>query len=182
MADGVTIGSAAIPDAQDTSSQDLDADKLPAGLPEDPQGEQTDVPVSTSVQPFFDPSEAARIRWQRHRERQNDDLAAGVHDAKGEVLIVRVTVQTGQIIAKLAKDAQGGNTQSARELREWLKTVEIERDTDISALDAQTRQKLKARLLHEISMEGVAAQDVPAPGPIHGAQESIESAPSETVE
>lgn len=105
-----------------------------------------------------------------------------MHDAKGEVLIVRVTVQTGQIIAKLAKDAQGGNTQSARELREWLKTVEIERATDISALDAQTRQKLKARLLHEISMEGVAAQDVPAPEPIHGAQESIESAPSETVE
>ncbi len=69
--------------------------------------------------------------------------------------LVRVTVEVGQVIDKLASEARSGNVQAARELREWLSKVEAETDTSVSALDRATRQRLKARLLADIEAEAL---------------------------
>ena len=116
------------------------------------------------------PAEAARKRWRDKRAREQDETEASAHRARGEVALVRVTVEVGKVIDKLSTEARGGNVQAARELREWLGKVEAETDTSVSALDRATRQRMKARLLAELDAE----QDDPdAPLPdadAHGAE------------
>lgn len=97
------------------------------------------------------PSEAARKRWDRKRAQDEAEDQARADDARKEVALVRVTVEIGAVIDKLAREAKGGNVQAARELREWLSKVEAETDTSVSALDRATRQRMKARLLAEMA-------------------------------
>lgn len=71
-------------------------------------------------------------------------------------MLVRVSVQTGQIIKRLAKDAKAGNVQAARELRSWLSEVAQDSETSVSSLDKRTRQAVLARLIGEIEEEDAA--------------------------
>lgn len=96
------------------------------------------------------PSEAARRRWEKHRARQADAEDVSVQEHEEEAVLVRVSVQTGAIIKRLAKDAKQGDVQAARELRAWLSEVAQDSETSVSALDRRTRQALLARLLAEI--------------------------------
>jgi len=112
------------------------------------------------------PREAARRRWDRKRAQEQDEDQARAADARKDIVLVRVTVETGKVIDRLAKDAQQGNTQAARELREWLARVEQETDTSLSTLDRVTRQRMKARLLAEVEAEGQGPEGVrPDPSP-----------------
>src|SRR6266576_1384038 len=84
----------------------------------EPEGERE----QASVFGRLTPSEAASLRWERVRARQNDSTEQAAHDAEtsGQAVIVRTTVQVGEIVRALAKDAKKGNTQAARELRAYL--------------------------------------------------------------
>lgn len=128
-----TLTDAMQPDAGEESSQETSTMQTP-----------------TLLRSGVDPAEAARIRWQRDRERQAEAAESETHARQDETVIVRTTVATGQILKRLEGDAKKGNTQAARELRAWLSELPIETDTDISALDMRTRQALLARLLDEI--------------------------------
>ena len=107
------------------------------------------------------PSEAASLRWEKERARAKDAEAQAVHEAQGTTLIVRTTVQVGQIIASLEKAAKKGDVAAARELRAYLAEAQVETETDLSSLDRRTLQALKARLLAEIEDEGIEQPDVP---------------------
>lgn len=96
-----------------------------------------------------DPAEMARRRWAKDRARKSNDEEQAVHEQRGHAVVVRTTVQVGQIVSALAKDAAKGNTQSARELRAYLADFPVETDTDVSALDRRTRQALLAMLLDD---------------------------------
>ncbi len=98
-------------------------------------------------------SEAAKIRWDRDRARKAQEAEVDAQARSGEVLVVRTTVETGKVINRLALDAKNGNVQAARELRAYLAEVQVESDTDVSALDRKTRQSLMGRLLAEIQAE-----------------------------
>jgi hypothetical protein len=104
------------------------------------------------------PSQAARLRWDREKARQQDADEQAAHEAKGITVIVRTSVPIGKIIAKLSQAAQKGDVAAARELRAYLAEAAIETETDLSALDRRTLQTLKARLLQELADEdGLAA-------------------------
>jgi hypothetical protein len=121
------------------------------------------------------PAEAARKRWESKRAREQDEDQAQAASARREVALIRVTVETGAVIDKLAREAKGGNVQAARELREWLNKVETETDTSVSALDRATRQRMKARLLAELQEGDTPDPSPPAPMPdgiAHGAMGS----------
>lgn len=123
-------------------------------------------PGAKRAKPFFDPAEAARIRWERHRAQEAADVESGAAARKGEVVVVRTTVATGEVIARLERDAKGGNVQAARELRSYLAEVEKESDTDVSALDRRTRQRVMGLLLAQIVEEdGVLPSSPIAPSP-----------------
>jgi hypothetical protein len=106
------------------------------------------------------PSEAARKRWADKRARDADADEAAAHDARRDIALIRVTVETGAVIDKLAREAKGGNVQAARELREWLSRVEAETDLSVSALDRGTRQRMKVRLLAEVQAEASVLEGV----------------------
>jgi hypothetical protein len=96
------------------------------------------------------PSEAARLRWAKHRERQADETAAAVEEVEGKVVLVRTPARVGRIIARLARDAEKGSTQAARELRAYLEMYPVEDETDLSALDARIQAQILTRVLAEI--------------------------------
>lgn len=98
----------------------------------------------------MDAREMALRRWALERSRKEEETDALTHARQDEVLVVRTTVATGHIIKRLEKDAKGGSTQAARELRAWLSELPIETDTDISALDRRTRQAVLAKLLEQV--------------------------------
>lgn len=102
------------------------------------------------------PSEAARLRWEQVRAREARTAEDDALDHEDDALIVRVSVQVGQIIRRLAKDAKGGNVQSARELRAYLADVAQDSETSVAALDRKTQQQVLARLLDEIAEEDAA--------------------------
>lgn len=135
--------------------EDANADTQSAGDVTEPdaQGE----PQGTHVFGRLSPSEAASLRWERVRARQADTTEQAAHDAEtsGQAVIVRTTVQVGEIVKALAKDAKKGNTQAARELRAYLTEFPIETDTDVSALDKRTRQHVLAMLLDERLMRAI---------------------------
>jgi hypothetical protein len=149
-----------IPGDQETRIEQH-ASSMPPTSEDSTEEEEAEERVRTGAFGGLTPAEAASRRWQRQRQREQDDAAAAVYDRSGEVLVVRTTVETGKIIARLSADAKQGSTQAARELREWLNRVDIERDTDVSALDRATRQRLKARILAEMHEEEAAAGDEP---------------------
>lgn len=91
---------------------------------------------------------------------QDAEVAAA---SSGKVVLVRVPVQVGTIIARLASDAGKGQTQAARELRAYLEAYPAEDETDISALDRRTRQAVLARLLAEIEADEGLLPDGPMP-------------------
>lgn len=137
-----------------------DADPASSGTTADTADASADAtePAAKDAQPKvafggLTPSEAAKKRWREKRAREQDEDQAQAAFARSEVALVRVTVETGQVIDRLAKDAKNGNTQAARELREWLARVEVETDTSVSALDRGTRQRMKARLLQEMAQD-----------------------------
>jgi hypothetical protein len=121
------------------------------------------------------PREAAQKRWREKRAREQDADQAQAASARTSVELVRVTVEVGKVIDRLATDARNGNTQAARELREWLARSESESDTSVSALDKATRQRMKARLLHELR-EGVDSDPSPlGPQPDGSAPRAVDS-------
>lgn len=103
------------------------------------------------------PSEAAQLRWAQHRARQQDAEALSVHEAGDEAMSVRVSVQTGAIIKRLARDAKAGNVQAARELRAYLAEVSQDSETSVSSLDKRTRARVLDRILAELDAEEEAA-------------------------
>jgi len=144
------------PHDEEQGSGDSDARDMQHGCVADAEND-----AETALQPRVlrsgvDAREAARLRWQKHREREAEEAA---HDMKADdldvsgVQLVRVTVKTGAIIKRLEADAIKGNTQAARELRAWRSELPIEADTDGSDLDSRMRQHLLAKLLAEIAEE-----------------------------
>lgn len=95
------------------------------------------------------PQEAGRRSAEARRAKDLARETESVDVHRTEVAIVRTTVATGRIIAKLSTLAEKGDTSAARELRAWLSEVVVEADTDVAALDRATRQALLARLLDE---------------------------------
>lgn len=88
-------------------------------------------------------SEAASLRWAQHRAREQ----AQAEGARDDVALVTVPVRIGSVITALAKDAEKGNVQSARELRAYLEAYPPVDETDLDALDKRTRQALIGELL-----------------------------------
>lgn len=126
---------------------------MPPSTEEDGEEVRTEKPEPAKAFGSLTASEAASLRWERQRQREASEAAQAVHERQGEAIVVRTTVQTGEIIGKLAGLAKGGNTQAARELREWLDRSDIERDTDLTTLDRRVVQEMKARLLAEIQAD-----------------------------
>lgn len=162
MSEHVVIGEPVAPCHDDIP---VDA-QIPVETPrDDVQGEeQAEQDVSTDPQAEVKQGEgllrsgvsareAALARWRKVRERETDENAQAAHEHAGHAVVVRVSVQVGDIIRALAKDAAKGNTQSARELRAYLADFPVETDTDVSALDRRTRQTLLALLMDERVVE-----------------------------
>jgi hypothetical protein len=109
---------------------------------------------TTSTQRSFGgltPQEAGRRSAAARAEKARATEAQAVAQSSGKVLIVRTPIQVGNIMARLEVDAGKGNTQSARELREWMREYPAEDETDLSALDRRTRQQVIARVLADIA-------------------------------
>ncbi len=103
----------------------------------------------------MDAREMGRRSAQRRAERKEAEREAeteGVEIAERTV-VVRTTVHVSKIMKRLAVDAAKGNTQAARELREWMREFPVETETDMAALDRRTRQQLMARLLADIEAD-----------------------------
>ena len=96
------------------------------------------------------PQEAGRRSAQARRDKATRSEAEAVETSSGKVIIIRTPIAVGDIIARLALDAKKGNTQSARELRAYMEMYPADDETDISALDARTRQQVLSRVLAEI--------------------------------
>lgn len=109
------------------------------------------------------PSEAAQARWRKERARQAAEADEAEGKPKLQAIMVRVPVEIGAIITRLAKDAKAGDVTSARELRAYMDAYPAETHTDLSALDTRTLQALKARLLLEIEEEEGLSLDDAAP-------------------
>jgi hypothetical protein len=134
-------------------SSDTDAGVMPS-VPED----RTDNDTEETAQgaPLFgglSASDAAKLRWQRQRDRESQQTDSELEQAGDEVQYVRVPVRTGEIIKRLAKDAKQGNVQAARELRAYLNEVASDAENSVSDLDRKTRRKVLDRLLAEIEEE-----------------------------
>lgn len=112
--------------------------------------ETTDAPRLFGGLTAKEAGERSALRRREREQAGEQDLA---HERSDETLIVRTTVPTGAIIARLAKDAKGGNVQAARELRGWLAQLPVETDTDLSSLDRRTRQAVLARVLNELEQD-----------------------------
>lgn len=115
-------------------------------------GDAGEVRPKKTLSGGHDPAEMARKRWASVRARQSDEIAQAAHEAAGHAVIVRTTVQVGDIITSLAKRA-AKDTGAARELRAYLADFPIESDTDVSALDRRTRQALLAMLIDDRLIE-----------------------------
>jgi hypothetical protein len=100
-----------------------------------------------------DPAEAARLRWAKAREREAAQEEEAAALSSGKVLLTRTPVHVGDIIARLNTKAKTGDVQAARELREWMREYPADDETDLSALDARTRQQVLARVLADIAEE-----------------------------
>jgi hypothetical protein len=125
------------------------------------------------------PSEAAQARWRKERAKQAAEADEAEGKPKQQAVMVRVPVEIGDIIRRLARDAKGGDVQSARELRAYLEAYPVETHTDISALDSRTVQALKARLLMEIEEEeGLALDDVRPPAELEGGTPADDGTPA----
>ncbi len=107
------------------------------------------------------PQEAGRRSAQRRAEQARAAEADAVAQSSGKVIVVRVPVAVGDIISRLGIDAKKGNTQAARELREWMREYPAEDETDISALDTRTRQQVIARVLADIAEDEGGVPDGP---------------------
>ena len=158
-----------------TPSDDSGFAPEPDSIAETPQGEDETPNVGTAEEETkekrkgqrtfgsLSPQEAGRRSAQARRAKslaQAEQIKAA---SDGRVVLIRVPVALGDIISRLAADAQKGNTQAARELREWMREYPAEDQTDLSALDERTRQALVARLLAEIvEEEGALPQSIEA--------------------
>ena len=117
----------------------------------------------------------ARRRWEARdaevaRQRAVEDLAQ--HD--GRVVLVRTPVEVGSIIAKLSRDAKGGDTAAARELRAWLSQFPPDDSAaDASDLAAPQRSRIAALLARLIAEDEKALQ---AEGFEAGTQDGFDSA------
>jgi hypothetical protein len=112
-----------------------------------------------------DPSELARLRWQKQRARDAAEAAGdknelSVDDATQNV-VVRTTLATGQIMKALEKAAKKGDVRAAAELRNWMRGTLIETDTSIASLDRRVQQEVLARVLAEIEADEGALPDGP---------------------
>lgn len=128
------------------------------GAREDQEGKQGKRLLKSGV----DPAEAARLRWAKAREREAAQEEEAAALSTGKVVIVRTPVAVGDIIARLNTKAKTGDVQAARELREWMREYPADDETDMSALDARTRQQVLARVLAEIAEEEGEAPAGPA--------------------
>jgi hypothetical protein len=64
--------------------------------------------------------------------------------------MLHVPVRIGRIVQALEREATTGNTQAARELRNWLAEYPPEStEFDPSSLDRELRKRIYARLLAE---------------------------------
>lgn len=99
------------------------------------------------------PREAGLRSAQARKERSIAQAEQIRAQSDGRVLLARVPVALGDIVARLSADAVKGDARAAAELRTWLREYPAEDDTDMSTLDKRTRQALMARLLAEIEAE-----------------------------
>lgn len=109
-------------------------------------------PVATT-QPSFGgltPQEAGRRSAQRRAEQARRQEAEQLANSDGRVLMLRVPVHLGDIVSALNTQAKKGNTQAARELREWMREYPAEDATDLAALDSRTQREVLNRVLGEI--------------------------------
>lgn len=109
-------------------------------------------PVTPGQRTFggLSPQEAGRRSAAARRDKANRTEAEALEHSSGKVVLVRTPVAVGDIIARLAMDAKKGNTASAKELRAYMEMYPADDETDISALDARTRQQVMARVLADI--------------------------------
>jgi hypothetical protein len=109
------------------------------------------------------PQEAGRKSGEARRRQGRAREAEVEKTSNGKVVLVRCPVDVGDIMAGLAHDAKKGNTQAARELREWMSRYPADDVTDLAALDARTQQQVMMRVLAEIEEEEGAPPLEPLP-------------------
>lgn len=149
-----------LPDAQDNAEQSKETQAQATEVvateeaPDEAQGKRTFGGLT--------PQEAGRRGGLRRQEQARSRETEAVALSSGKVIVVRTPVEVGHIIARLAVDAKKGNTQAARELREWMRQFPAEDETDISALDARTQQQVLARVLAEIVEDEGELPEAPA--------------------
>lgn len=125
------------------------------------EAEPKEQPKFGSLTPQEAGRRSAERRRQQGRERETEALAA----SSGKVVLVRCPVHVGDIMGRLQVDAKKGNTQAARELREWMRQFPADDETDISALDARTQQQVLARVLADIAEDEGALPEGPVTTP-----------------
>jgi hypothetical protein len=134
----------------------------PAETPEKREREESEARTDTGAEEkpgrerrfgSLTPQEAGRRSAQARRERAiaQDEATAALSD--GRVVLVRIPVHLGNIVARLNTQAQKGDTRAASELRTWMREYPAEDTTDLAALDARTRQDVLARVLADIEAE-----------------------------
>jgi hypothetical protein len=99
------------------------------------------------------PQEAGRRSAQARRERSLAQAEQIRQASDGRVVLVRVPVQLGNIVARLAADAEKGQTQAVQQLRALMQEYPAEDETDLSVLDRRTRQQVIARVLADIERD-----------------------------
>ena len=148
------MGAEAMKESTDEPTDEPMTDEA-TGQPEATEGQRDRMAEEQRpAQPTFGgmtPQEAGRKGAAERARRALAQEQAAAAASDGRVVLMRVPVPIGNIIARLAQDASRGNTQAARELRAYLEQFPTEDDTDVSALDRRTRQSLMARLLADIA-------------------------------
>lgn len=106
------------------------------------------------------PSEAARLRHHKERERKAATEQSGIDDELAEMVLVPIRV--GKIITALESKSAAGDVHAARELRPWLDRYPPtnERSIDLATLTTRERDQVLARVLAELrELELEAAPD-----------------------
>lgn len=141
------------PPEEETPSLPLHEEAVQTGTGEEAPQEEEGKQGKGLLKSGVSAADAARLRWAKAREREAAQEEEAAALTSGKVVIVRTPVAVGDIIARLNTKAKTGDVQAARELREWMREYPADDETDMSALDARTRQQVLARVLAEIIEE-----------------------------